>query len=678
MSSSRTSKIPVQPSSRKKWIIGSLIVLVIGGLFGIGIWKSQAEAKLQDVAGSAGSTDASKEPPKPTPPDTSVGVGNPLPTDCQVSEWTVKQDCSCSTRIPNAIESRTVVTQPQVGGKACPELERTGKVCDYSKLCAPVDCQVSDWTMKQDCSCVTRIPNVIEERKIITQPRDGGKVCPELERKTKPCDYSGCVCKTTEWRDDSSCGDCDNRSPGKRQIRDILVNVPGGNNCYTHQIVACKWDHCPVDCTLGPWEDSTKPEDQCSCAFKDSRPQKKMIRKVIVEPKNGGKACESMEKMVNCDFGSSGLNCANASCQLTDWTRCSLSCGGGTQTRMAKPGTVTTNCPTDPKEYSRGCNLSNCLLKFNPTDVWINEPMTATEMQMYTSMAYAPEIQTLVAVGIQYILVKTATDPWKLITLPMKEILKIGHSSPISMIKVVWVPLWKQFVTTTIGGVTISSSDGLSWKIEPNLWSGGNAICWSPELKLLVSTNEDSKMVVQNEQKKWTEVTIPGAISKWTSICWSKSRGLFVAVAGYRYLSGGDLNYKKIAVSKDGYNWTLPDVKVTYNSTPSSVCWAEELGLFVAVCDYGPENIIISEDGYNWEAISVKLSDWTSVCWSSQTGTLVAVSSNGYRMSSRDGRQWTTQRMVGNWRDVVWVPEWKQFLTVTIRGQIGRTNTLTA
>ena len=104
--------------------------------------------------------------------------------------------------------------------------------------------------------------------------------------------------------------------------------------------------------------------------------------------------------------------------------------------------------------------------------------------------------------------------------------------------------------------------------------------------------------------------------------------------------------------------------------TWQSVCWAQELSLFVAVAS-GPTSvgrIMTSYDGIVWSNYSTAneaANDhrWQSVCWSPQLSLFVAVAGvntvTGRAMSSPDGFTWTTRLSANeavSWRSVCWSP----------------------
>ena len=87
--------------------------------------------------------------------------------------------------------------------------------------------------------------------------------------------------------------------------------------------------------------------------------------------------------------------------------------------------------------------------------------------------------------------------------------------------------------------------------------------------------------------------------------------------------------------SPDGTNWTSQTTPANYEWF--SVCWAAELGLFVAVCadvvapvGAGSQRVMTSPDGINWTLrTAAATNNWLSVCWSPEQSILVAVSQSG-------------------------------------------------
>jgi hypothetical protein len=144
---------------------------------------------------------------------------------------------------------------------------------------------------------------------------------------------------------------------------------------------------------------------------------------------------------------------------------------------------------------------------------------------------------------------------------------------------------------------------------------------------------------------------------------------LFVAVA-----SASIPTSNKAAYSSDGITWTriapggVSGSGLDSNIFWSSVIWAKELGLFVAVGNNGSTCVMTSPDAINWTGRTVPdtSSAWTSVCWSPELGLLVAVSYAGTNivMTSTNGITWVNRTASGAYNAVVWSAELGLFSAV--------------
>lgn len=72
----------------------------------------------------------------PTRGDLCLFSARPRPKDCELSEWSAWSDCSKSCGTGEQNRSRTIVGEPQKGGKACPPVERlTEKRACNTQVC---------------------------------------------------------------------------------------------------------------------------------------------------------------------------------------------------------------------------------------------------------------------------------------------------------------------------------------------------------------------------------------------------------------------------------------------------------------------------------------------------------------------------------------------------------------
>jgi len=160
---------------------------------------------------------------------------------------------------------------------------------------------------------------------------------------------------------------------------------------------------------------------------------------------------------------------------------------------------------------------------------------------------------------------------------------------------------------------------------------------WSPELRLLVNSSgistQSDKFAYSRDFFTWTIVPV-NDIHTYNSICWSNELRLFVAVGTH------------VLYSTDGMNWTREGVNLPVLSINlSTVLWAAELGMFVAVGG----GTMRSFDGKNWEmgtTPAAASNGWNDVAWSPEKSIFVAVyggrlaNTTTYIMWSNNGLNW--------------------------------------
>ena len=140
----------------------------------------------------------------------------------------------------------------------------------------------------------------------------------------------------------------------------------------------------------------------------------------------------------------------------------------------------------------------------------------------------------------------------------------------------------------------------------------------------------------------------------WSSICWSSKLLLYVAVCSGNGTAIADT--RRVITSSNGIDWTL---RTVFNFTFRSVCWCEELNIFVAV----GSKIMTSPDGINWTLNGITLlNDLYSICWAKELSLFVAVSDttkNHKIITSINGFDWVYRTGPGGigLRTVCWSPE---------------------
>jgi len=121
--------------------------------------------------------------------------------DCVVGDWS--NWGACSKNCDGGVQQRTksITRQPQNGGRACP----TSAELTESRTCntqpCPVDCVVGDWSNWGACSKNCDGGTQQRTKSIITQPQNGGRACPPSAELTesRTCNTQPCPKPQAQW-----------------------------------------------------------------------------------------------------------------------------------------------------------------------------------------------------------------------------------------------------------------------------------------------------------------------------------------------------------------------------------------------------------------------------------------------------------------------------------------------
>jgi hypothetical protein len=132
----------------------------------------------------------------------------PCPIDCVVSDWNKGNWNNCNKTCGSGTQTRTntrsIITQPQNGGLACPVLTQSETQVCNTQPC-PIDCVVSDlipgdWS-NCDKNCGSGIQTRTNTRRIITPAQNGGicSITPNIvgatqtQTQTQSCNTQACL-----------------------------------------------------------------------------------------------------------------------------------------------------------------------------------------------------------------------------------------------------------------------------------------------------------------------------------------------------------------------------------------------------------------------------------------------------------------------------------------------------
>jgi len=173
------------------------------------------------------------------------------PLNCQVSKWSDWSDCSLNCGGGKHTRNREIISLPKYGGETCPPLKDT-QYCNTQPC--PIDCEVGEWSEWGNCNVLCGGGLQERTRKIIVDPKYGGRECPVLS-ETQQCNTQPCPvnCEVGNWSDWDNCSeDCDGGI--QKRTREIVKDVAYGGEtcpplsetqiCNTQPCVICDSNFC--------------------------------------------------------------------------------------------------------------------------------------------------------------------------------------------------------------------------------------------------------------------------------------------------------------------------------------------------------------------------------------------------------------------------------------------------
>jgi len=136
-------------------------------------------------------------------------------------------------------------------------------------------------------------------------------------------------CEVSEWQPGPCSAEC---GGGTRNVTRQIVSPPGegGVACPAlERVEECNRKACPVDCKVTPWA----PWSACSLTCGGGTQTR---QRGIIQPARGGMPCSATAATQLCN-----MQACDVDCELSDWSAwgpCSQRCGGGgAQTRTREP-----------------------------------------------------------------------------------------------------------------------------------------------------------------------------------------------------------------------------------------------------------------------------------------------------------------------------------------------------
>jgi hypothetical protein len=314
--------------------------------------------------------------------DDDQGPIGPLPVDCvmEFGEWS-----QCSVSCGGGQRTRRTEQKQAAahGGKECPAVVVESEACNTQPC--PVDCvmEFGEWSQ---CSapCDGGVQTRRTEQKVA--PAHGGKTCDPVITETRtcntaPCDRD-CIVKWSDWGDCvPSCISFPGQESWRQRKLEEIVQAQRGNGApcpsLTVQSQKCEPPNtssvppCPVHCVQTGWSGwSTCPT--CIPAGQPV-PKTRRTRLTLLESAHGGTACGPLEEEKDCERVPICPTPVDCEMDPGQWSACSVSCGGGTQSRTSFARILPQHggqaCP-DPRTETQACNSQpcpvNCEMEWGP------------------------------------------------------------------------------------------------------------------------------------------------------------------------------------------------------------------------------------------------------------------------------------------------------------------------
>jgi hypothetical protein len=288
------------------------------------------------------------------------------PVDCHAGPFGDWGDCSKTCGGGEKMKKRIIFTEPQFGGKECPQRNKT-KSCN--KKACPVDCEIGTYTEWSTCTATCGGGSRTKTRPIIKQAANGGHDCPPpfLLEFIEDCNSEECAqdCVMGEW---SPFMPCEVTCGGGHHVRfrsEITPSLHGGIKCGpTIETQECGTAPCPVDCEYSDWY----PWSGCSVTCGDpTTGHRKRSREITRPAEGGGVPCT--EHLHEYDHGCKDVKVPDCPvvCDVevwNDWSECSATCGGGKKTRSIdltkSKSTAHPDKPCNSHVDTEPCNTHEC------------------------------------------------------------------------------------------------------------------------------------------------------------------------------------------------------------------------------------------------------------------------------------------------------------------------------
>ncbi|VDI00055.1 Hypothetical predicted protein, partial [Mytilus galloprovincialis] len=286
--------------------------------------------------------------------------------DGQWAEWNEWSECTISCGKGYKLRNRSCTDpSPQFGGELCNGNETETDICNTNDC--PVDGNWSTWGGWQECSVTCGGGDKTRNRTCTDPiPQYSGEDCHGNDTEVAICNAILCPIDGN-WSDWSEWHECSVICGEGNQTRNRTCNNPepqlGGEYCDGNDLedIKCYKIACPIDGIWSNWNEWTACSLSCGGG---SQSRNRTCNEP--EPEYGGIHCSgNITDEQNCNGDPCPIN-GNWT-EWSDWSDCDVSCGGGIQTKYR-------NCTNPVPQFGGGdcfgnnTEISVCNSKYCPID----------------------------------------------------------------------------------------------------------------------------------------------------------------------------------------------------------------------------------------------------------------------------------------------------------------------
>jgi len=219
-----------------------------------------------------------------------------------------------------------------------------------------VNCVMGEWTVFGYCSATCGGGQQTCTREILTSAAYGGTECGATSEE-QACNTDSCAvnCVVGEW---AAWGACSASCGGGTSTRTRAIVTPaayGGTECPpTSEDNACNTQPCAVNCVMGEWTAFGY------CSVTCGGGQQTRTREISTPAAYGGSECTATSESQPCNTQYCSVDCVMGEWQ--SWGPCSKTCGGGTSYRTRTSLTPPSNggAACGDTESDVPCNTQTC------------------------------------------------------------------------------------------------------------------------------------------------------------------------------------------------------------------------------------------------------------------------------------------------------------------------------